>query len=68
MDDILKEVDEKQKLVKTKRQNNVNINITSRIEIDLTDDQSSSSSVDSNGILFCLNIFFESILKILSRY
>ncbi len=51
MDDILKEVDEKEKLVKTKRQSNVNINITSRIETDLTDDQS-SSSVDSNGNLF----------------
>ena len=56
MDDILKEVDEKEKLVKTKRQNNVNTDITSGNEIDLTDDQS-SSSFDSNGILFCLNNF-----------
>jgi hypothetical protein len=64
MNDILKEVDEKEKLVKTKRQSNVNINITARIEIDLTDDQS-SSSVDSNGnLFFCINLFFESILKV----
>ncbi len=63
MDDIQKEVYEKEKLVKTKRQNNVNINITSRIEIDLTDDQS-SSSFDSNGnLFFVLIFFFESILR-----
>jgi hypothetical protein len=54
MDDIQKEVDEKEKSIKTKRQNNVNTDVTSPVKIDLTDDQS-SSSVDSNGIFFCLN-------------
>jgi hypothetical protein len=51
MDDIQKEVDEKEKSIKTKRQNNVNTDVTSPVEIDLTDDQS-SSSVDSSGIFF----------------